>query len=1081
MKKHSKQIVSVLAVLCLAISLVAPLSGITAAEDLPPLGVSAFETETSYLSYDQYIGLGFNLGAASAVDRNQSRKPLETYETQGYTFEEVKYGWSNPQIIAVMLSSPYWDELDYGADMSAAGSTSFLVSTGVEASSTKAVNIGLGLSFSASASAEVFGNGGEVGFELQSMLEKATEVQTAKTQEKTLEFQAGAGDDHVALAVFPVASYKYSYKNSSGETEYIYVNMQLEPVHTVATLSAYNKVAREFNMDQEYEERMLPIVDMYYISSQYKAGDPSTYCEKEEDFPHCLLFENGKLIAYPEDASLADDQLTGEMYVADTAYNVALGKADTGAAMSLTLSEAEGQSLQMSVALGASVYGEISEGVDIGVAEFSASQRLTLSAAYGVAVSRATLNTKSITYSIGFIDLPASAQTGTTGTGIPKSDYAFNGRLAVWSPKTRGQNVTVAPTIITALVEFADPDAKPLYLPDDIHVDGVSDTTAVLAWSNPDFGVFPYNQRHPAKYEIAMLASGSGGDVYTTVATIESSDESFAITGLSPNTTYTYALRASDGNGRYSAYSPPVSVTTAISDPPVLLRYPVDTTVSLGEQPLFYVEAEATSPNYTLSYHWYVLEAARYGNVWTKVYAADDPVFNAAYFEKDGIVDAANRYALNGNLYRCVVVENRGDTSVSLASPAARLTIDDVFYIRNYNELREVALSIRGGHKEVANYDYILTRDITCPSDEPWNVPIGSSSIPFSGTFDGQGHTISGLTADVTSVSPFGLFGAVKGGTVKNLHLKDVRFASDDAHTGAICGTADNALISGCTVSGSVAGSAGEGGSSAGGICGWTSSSTVVEKCMNYSSVSGQLDAVGGVVGYNQGMIRNCANHGALKAYCPYFDHMPTMGYVGGVAGRNYGTVEHCYNVGSYTIDNPQISWKADICNGNKAVNSYYVNSFDNGEYGGRTASQFADGTVAYALNGGVADGTQAWYQSIDNGHTPDAYPHLTAGADMTVYRLETGTYSNSPSSDSNRPPAGIGHPTVPTTETTKASEMVAKSTTTKSATTKSTTTAKTPDAPKTGDSTQAWLWSVLAVAAATVVMLSARRTAKTE
>ena len=378
--------------------------------------------------------------------------------------------------------------------------------------------------------------------------------------------------------------------------------------------------------------------------------------------------------------------------------------------------------------------------------------------------------------------------------------------------------------------------------------------------------------------------------------------------------------------------------------------------------------------------------------------------------------------------------------------------------------MREIALNIHNGHKEVATYQYVLENDITCPSGETWDIPIGSSNVPFSGMFDGQGHTIQGLRAKADDGrGAFGLFAALHGATVKDLHLKDVTVEANYAHTGAVAGRATNSLVTDCTVSGSVHGSSAEGGHSLGGVIGYADGDALVERCMNYSAVTGQIDAVGGIVGTNHGQVRNCANQGALKAYCPYFDHMPTTGYVGGVVGRNHGSVEHCYNVGSCTIDNPRISENAGICNGNNAVNSYYLNSIENA-YGGRTAEQFASGRVTFELNSGSPDGTPVWYQSLDNGRTPDAYPHLTAGDDTVVYQTADGVYSNVPMIGDTRPTTGA--------TTTSAS------TATVTTTTKSITTAQTPDTPKTGDSTQAFTWCFAAIVAAAVVWLSAKRSA---
>ena len=65
----------------------------------------------------------------------------------------------------------------------------------------------------------------------------------------------------------------------------------------------------------------------------------------------------------------------------------------------------------------------------------------------------------------------------------------------------------------------------------------------------------------------------------------------------------------------------------------------------------------------------------------------------------------------------------------------------------------------------------------------------------------------------------------------------------------------------------------------------------------------------------------------------------------GAVCQTNNGTITHCYYLASNEVSN-----------------------------GGKTAEQFEGGAVCYLLNGGMTDGTQTWYQNIDNGSN-DAYP----------------------------------------------------------------------------------------------------------
>lgn len=971
----------------------------------PSFEASLFEADNSYLTADQYAGLGFNLGSAAAFDRAQSVYPLASDST--YTLENVKYGWSNPQTIAVMLSSPYWNELDYGSDMNAAGSTSFSLSSGVETSASGEIDLALGLSVSASAKTEIFGNGVEIGGELKGTLNKALEAQVAKASGKTLTFQAGAGDDHVALVVFPMASYQYSYKNSSGEKEYLYVNMQFEPTRSVTTLDNYNRVVREHNAAQSDESQMLPVISMDYIAPGYITGDPSTGFATADDFPDCLLFENGKLMASSQNSALADDQLVGEVYVSDSSYSVSIGNADTGAESSREVSASNGTSHSLGLSLDASIYGEISAGGDIGVAEVSSSVRVTLSASMGASVSHAILNTSGVSYSVMYTDLPASAKTGTTTAGNPTSDYAFNAQLAVWTPTSCGSNISIAPSIIGSLVQFNDTDKMPLYLPDDLHVAGATDTTITLGWTNPDFGTYPFNKRKPSVYEIVTAATGNAGTTYVTIDTVSADEEQFTVTGLSPDTTYTYLLRASDENGRYSAYGPSIDAATSTADRPTIITQPQSSSFALGEQPLFTIEAIATDNSYALSYQWYKLENSKYGTSWTLVQNSSDNTFNAAYFDTNGTITSANRYNLDDTTYRCVVVEIRGNTAVSVTSDSATLTVADNYFIRTYNDLREIALSIQNGQTALSRYDYVLANDIAVPSGENWDVPIGSQSVPFSGSFDGQGHTISGLRSNTSDLSNVGLFGVLKNATVCNLHLTDVDFYASRAYVGGICGKAQNSTISGCTVSGTINGSSGMGGGyGLGGICGYAESGTVIDNCRSECTMEGQIGAIGGIVGYNYSTVTDCATSGSVKIHCPVDEDYTTMNaYGGGIVGYNGGSVQNCYSTISPSASSNYGGFTDELTNKNAAVNSYYVNSFDNGS-GGKTADQFASGEVAFLLNSGVTDGTQSWYQNLDNGKTPDHYPVLSDNGDNTVYAVMTSDadairdYSNYPQSD---------------------------------------------------------------------------------
>lgn len=139
-------------------------------------------------------------------------------------------------------------------------------------------------------------------------------------------------------------------------------------------------------------------------------------------------------------------------------------------------------------------------------------------------------------------------------------------------------------------------------------------------------------------------------------------------------------------------------------------------------------------------------------------------------------------------------------------------------------------------------------------------------------------------------------------------------------------------------------------------------------------------------------------------------------GYSGGITGQvalgeEDFILSDCYNYGSVLAE----EWKeiygaiSGYCAAKKdgIKNNYYLDTLPVKGFLGeaeiandeelakaKTAEQFKSGEEAYLLNNEVTDGSQVWYQNIDNGETPDAYPVLddTHG---TVYRWEDGTYSN--------------------------------------------------------------------------------------
>ena len=218
----------------------------------------------------------------------------------------------------------------------------------------------------------------------------------------------------------------------------------------------------------------------------------------------------------------------------------------------------------------------------------------------------------------------------------------------------------------------------------------------------------------------------------------------------------------------------------------------------------------------------------------------------------------------------------------------------------------------------------MLTADIDL-NNEPWT-PIGPDrDSAYTGTFDGQGHTVKNLSVTV-NVQPgrAGLFGCVKDGTIRKL-----------------------------TVAGSVSCTANQGW--CGGIAGYAMDETI-ENCPSLCTVSCTgIDArVGGIVGYvpsssSMTIIRDCYNIGNITGG---IDNGGS--YTGGICGFYLsGQIFNCYNVGEITGGN-DID-KIAVYGYNKPTNCYYLSDTDT-DTAAKPAVQFADGTVLKLLKAGRND-----------------------------------------------------------------------------------------------------------------------------
>lgn len=180
----------------------------------------------------------------------------------------------------------------------------------------------------------------------------------------------------------------------------------------------------------------------------------------------------------------------------------------------------------------------------------------------------------------------------------------------------------------------------------------------------------------------------------------------------------------------------------------------------------------------------------------------------------------------------------------------------------------QTQITDEAGLKAIANDlsgNYVLAADITLTGQ--WT-PLGTEGSPFTGTFDGAGHSIKGLTVTASSdLDNSGLFGYAKGATLKNVSIIGAKVDGDE-HIGILLGNAKQVNISGVMTSGIVTGR-----DHVGGIVGDASGSadngefTSISNCMSTAGVFSRTYQAGGIAGIvNAGIIDKCFFYGSATA-----------------------------------------------------------------------------------------------------------------------------------------------------------------------------------------------------------------------
>ena len=242
--------------------------------------------------------------------------------------------------------------------------------------------------------------------------------------------------------------------------------------------------------------------------------------------------------------------------------------------------------------------------------------------------------------------------------------------------------------------------------------------------------------------------------------------------------------------------------------------------------------------------------------------------------------------------------------------PEGSGTANDPYILKTAEDLYWFAETVNDGQTGACaelGADIVLSQD----GSGQWT-PIGNGTEGYTGSFKGNGRSVSGLNIDDNGGGlNLGLFGCVaEGGRVEGLTVKSGHVKAENGaqtvNIGAICGM-NKGTITGCTNAGvevSYTGS-GESGGCVGGICGMNKGTitgcTNADVVVSYTGSGESGGCVGGICGKNIGKVEDCTNRAAVNGACVRGDC-----WIGGICGvssggedsgitgcENYGEVRH--------------------------------------------------------------------------------------------------------------------------------------------------------------------------------------------
>ena len=516
---------------------------------------------------------------------------------------QVKYqgrsmGWSEPELYCVLMSPPYWRELQYEDGL---GSVSFEISTGHMDGRDWDLNIGGGVfcHIQATFGAGFMGTNGRAGgaAEASVMAQLVHEHSYSSTSETSYRVTVSPGEDHVVVYAIPVVTYLYRVY----VPEYVMTEESLaiyneykaadDPVYNVGDLVpgewqdvSYtvegNACISHMTLDR-YNELVVEMGDAVHLAQitpdmlpSKTIGDPSTYPKDKTD-----LTQRGNV---------------RDLEVSKNAAAVSAGDGETELTYTVGYENEDATGFNVDAEYALAFVGEAT-------IDFVVSAQAEVEIGGKFAVSGGTVwtgsNSHDWSFSTCYADLPEGTSTA----------YNYSSNMAVYTldlPDTSDDPYCIAYT-----VQAATTDALPPVLPAQLRVFGVTDHEVILRWERGE------TARAAQSWEVFVIDNNGLAQSLGVV-----NEPLFVATHLDASTTYSFALVAytgPDGTGVASSRSAFVSATTKEETgvAPTFVERPHNTSVILesDEEKVLSARAEMgegmAEKGAVLTYQWQRLES----------------------------------------------------------------------------------------------------------------------------------------------------------------------------------------------------------------------------------------------------------------------------------------------------------------------------------------------------------------------------------------------------------------------------------------------------------------------------------------